>query len=375
MPEEHELLTPAEPRELPAPRLEAPWAPRSRDLGETIARLALATVWSTRHPLEPFASKPAASTLERYYARAEDGWECPLYRRPPPPGASGEPVILAHGLGTGARSFDFQEERSLASRLHTAGYDVYLFSHRGDRGTAPPPGARGFDFDDIVAQDLPAAISLAQRISGFSRVLWLGHAMGGQLLYAHLARGGEAGIAAAVALCAAVRFPRPGSQARLAALTARLLPSGWALPTRNVQRALSALADPELWAPVARDLDGPTGRGLLLHAGEDLPVGLVRQVARWFSAGTLCDRGDRLDYLAALRGTRTPLMAVAASGDSICSPAQARPALDGLDPERSRWLCLGESWGHLDPVLGRQADAEVTPALLAWLEQWRRRCW
>lgn len=348
---------------------------RGRELGEVIARFALATVWSSRHPLEPFAAKAASPTAERYYFRAEDGWECPLYRRAPAPGATGEPVVLAHGLGTGARSFDFQEQGSLADALHAAGFDVYLFAHRGDRGTAPPPGASGFDFDDIAAQDVPGAIATARRVSGFERVLWVGHALGGQLLYAHLARGGRADLAAGVSLCAPVRFPRPNSQVRLAALTARMLPPGWALPTRTVQRALCAVADAELWAPLARDLDGPTGRGLLLHAGEDIPVGLVRQIARWVSSGSLCDRGDRLDYLAALEGMSFPLLGVAARGDTVCAPEQAKPAVDAMDPEQVRWLCLDERWGHLDPILGRQASTSVFPEIVGWLDRWRKRCW
>lgn len=348
---------------------------RSRDLGEALAKFALTTLWSARHPTEPYAAKPRGPAPERYYVRAEDGWECPLERHLPPPGAPGEPVILAHGLGTGGQSFDLHEDVSLVTALTAAGFQVFTFSHRGDRGTIAPAGARGFDFDDIVAQDVPAAIATARRLSGFERVLWVGHAMGGQLLYAHLARGGADEIAAGVALCAAVRFPRPASHVRLAALTARLLPERWALPTRGVQRALSAVADQELWAPLARDLDGPTGRGLLLHAGEDIPAGLVRQVARWICSGTLCDRGDRLDYLAAIEGLSFPLMAVAAAGDGICPPESARPAFEALAAESARWLCLGEGFGHLDPLLGRRARAEVHPEVVAWLERWRKRCW
>lgn len=351
------------------------WPPRSRDLGGAIARLALAAAWSARHPLEPFASTPGEAPPERYYYRAEDGWESPVFRRPPLPGSSGEPVLLAHGMGQGARSLDFQEQGSLASALHDAGFDVYVLCHRGDRGAVAPAGARGFDFDDIVAQDVPAALATVRRVSGFERVLWVGHAMGGQLLYAHAARGGASEIAAGVALCSAVRFPQPTSQVRLAALTARLLPAGWSLPTRMVQRALSAVADPALWAPLARDLEGPVARGVMLHAGEDVPIGLVHQVARWLSSGTLCDRHDRLDYLAGLRGLALPLMAVAATGDRVCPPEHARPALDAVDPSYTRWLCLGEGWAHLDPILGRQAAVEVFPEVVAWLARWRKDCW
>lgn len=356
---------------LPPPELRAP---RAREIGETLTRLALATVWASRNPLEPFTATPAQRSSERYYFQAGDGWEGALYRRPPPPGASGEPVILAHGLLTGARGFDLGAEGSLSSALHAAGFDVYALVHRGDRDAVAPARGAGFDFDDIATWDLPAALATVQRVSGFERALWVGHALGGQLLYAHLARGGD-GITAGVTLGAAVRFRRPTSSMRMAALTAQLLPAGLALPTRAVQRALSAVADAELWSPLALDLDGPTGRALLLHAGEDVPVGLVRQLARWLMSGSLVDRGDRLDYLAALQGRRFPLLCVAGSGDAICPPEAAKPAFDALDPAETSWLALDEGWGHLDLLLGRDAASTLHPQVVAWLERWRRRCW
>jgi hypothetical protein len=36
---------------------------------------------------------------------------------------------------------------------------------------------------------------------------------------------------------------------------------------------------------------------------------------------------------------------------------------------------LDERWGHLDPLVGRRAAADLYPDLLAWLEPWRGRCW
>lgn len=354
---------------------EGPERPERRELVASLSRLALGAAWTARHPREPYVAAPADAPRDRLYYQAEDGWEAPLWRHPPRAGASGEPVLLVHGLATGTRCFDYQEEGSLAAALVAAGFDVYLMEHRGDRHSVAPPGAPPFDFDDIAAFDVPAALATVRRVSGFPRVLWVGHAMGGQLLYAHLARGGGPDLAAAASLCAAVRFSLPRSQARLAALAAHLLPAAWSVPTRVVQQALSALAEPDLWAPLTSDAEGPLVRGHLLHASEDVHAGLARQVARWLSSGWLCDRHDRLDYVEAMRGQTLPVFVVAAEGDRVCPPEAARPAFDVLNAADRRWLALGEGWGHLDPLLGRAAAAELFPALVAWLSRWRRACW
>ena len=346
-----------------------------RDLASVLARAALAAAFSVRNPTERFATKPAPPPSERLYYRAEDGWEAPVWRYPPLPGASGEPVVLAHGLGAGARSFDLQAEGSLAQALRDAGFDVYLLEHRGDRHAVAPAGAGPFDFDDIVTQDVPAAVAAVRRASGFPRVLWLGHALGGQLLVGHAARGGAHDLAAAVLLCTAVRFHAPRSHTRLAAMAAHLLPSGWDIPSRAIQRALSPLADPSTWSGLGHEVDGPTGRAWMLHASEDVHSGLVRQVARWVASGSLCDRHDRLDYTAALHGLRLPTLAVAAGGDPVCPPDAARPAVEELAAGYGRFWELGASWGHLDPLLGRRAAAEVFPEVISWLDRYRRACW
>lgn len=357
-------------RPAPPPKVEL-----KREIGAALVRTALAAAWTARHPREPYAHSPEPAAADRYYYRAEDGWEAPLWRLPPRPGASGEPVILAHGLGVGARSFDFNPASSLAVRLQQLGFDVYLLEHRGDRHAVAPAGARSFDFDDIATHDVPAALATVRRISGFPRALWVGHALGGLLMYAHLARGGAAELAAGVAMCAPVRFDAPRSRARLAGLAAHLLPTDWSVPLRAVQRALSPWADPTMLASVGQDLDGPTVRGQMVHSAEDVATGLVRQLAGWVSSGAFTDRHDRLDYVAAMRGLDFPLLCVAAEGDRICPPEAARPALDALGGEAGLWRGLDAGWGHLDPLMGRRAATELFPELGAWLDRWRRACW
>jgi pimeloyl-ACP methyl ester carboxylesterase len=311
---------------------------------------------------------------DRLYYRSRDGWESPLLRFPASPGARGEPLLLAHGLGLGPSGFGISQEASLVSAAHAAGYTVYLLAHRGDDGALPPRPDATFDFDDIVTYDIPAALSRICEASGDDRVLWLGHAMGGQLLYAHLALHGADRIAAGVVLCASVRFEAPRSQARLLAAASHLLPSSWPLPTRALHQALAPLTGEQLWQPLGVDLDGPAARGLMFHSTADIHAGLLRQFSTWLSSGSLCDRHDRLDYVAGMANTTAPLLVVSAEGDPVCPPRSARPAFDALSPERSSWLQLDERWGHLDPLVGKRAPTALHPELFRWMERWRHRC-
>jgi len=345
------------------------------ELGAMVLRAAVEIAWSARHPHERFAARTDSAPPDRVYYRASDGWESPLWHYPARPGTSGEPLLLAHGLGLSHQSLDFRAGQSLARAAWRRGYDVFLLGHRGDRQAVRPAHAGPYDFDDLVDHDVPAAVARVRELTGARRVLWIGHAMGGQLVYGHLARGGGHEIAAAVTLCAPVCFQVPESTARIAALAAHLLPPDWQLPIRALQRALVPLDQPPVWRGLAADASGPELRGVMLDGVEDLHTGVVRQVARWVASGQLCDRDDRFDYLAALRGVRVPTLVVACAGDDICPPSSARPAADTLPPEYGSWLQLGGDWGHLDPLVGRRAPQELFPRLLDFLDQRRSGCW
>lgn len=370
------LPPPASGPELPQrPSPDAAPGGSTFDLSALIVRAAAEVAWSARHPREDFANRADGQPPDRVYYQAADGWEAPLWRYPPRAGARGEPLVLAHGLGVNHAALDFREGQSLARAAWQRGYDVYLLEHRGDRDAVAPPHPGAFDFDDIVDLDLPAALAAVRRVSGADRVLWVGHALGGQLLYGHLARGGAEDLVAGVALCAPVRFEVPASAARLAALAGPLLPQGWRVPARTLHRALAPLGGPTPLGALAGDTSGPDLRGLMLDGVDDLHLGMVRQVARWIATGTLCDRHDRFDYLAALSAVRLPVMVVAARGDRACPPAAAKPAAEQLDARDVCWEELGEGWGHLDLLVGRRAAQEVFPMVLDWLEPHRRDCW
>ena len=354
---------------LPEPLGDSPRRRPPRHLAKKALRLALDTAFR--------GLRPGDGPLSRFWYDTDDGWRCPLYTLPPCPGASGEPVLLAHGLCTNHHSLHYERANSLAWTLQQAGFAVFLLGHRGQQDAVAPSGAEGFDFDDLAFGDLPAAIDAIRERTGFDRVHFVGHGLGGQLLYAFLARGGAREIGAASTLCAGLRFSRPATYGRALSVACQLLPQGLTLPTRQAARFLA----PALRSAGAlhESLGAPrTGgdiiRGLLLHGTENLPCGLLAQALLWQERGFLCDRSGREEFLLGLAGLETPLLVVAAGGDSTCSPPDVQCALEPLKGPTDL-LLLDRSWGHLDPLLAPSAGEIVASRVARWLDLHRRAAW
>lgn len=337
--------------------------PEPKDVVAQLAKAALATAFRAARPesRERFEQEPDRTVLRRLYYAADDGWQAPMFRLDAPPGATGEPVIVAHGLGVNRFSVDYGPNLSLARAIRDAGFEVFLLEHRGDPNALAPPRSRAFDFDDIATRDVPAALDQVRDETGFRKVLYVGHAMGGQLLYAHLAHSRGDDVAAAVTLCAAVEFQRD-ERRRLAVLRA-LMPGRWSLPTHLA----SLLAAPRTGG--TGGVSGELRRGLMVHGSEDISLGVARQALVWLEAGVLCDRDNRLDYVEALAGVDVPTLVVAASDDETHPPERCVTVLDQLPGE----LQVVDG-GHLAPLLG-ESRHDAWGHVVRWLEQHRRACW
>jgi pimeloyl-ACP methyl ester carboxylesterase len=330
-------------------------------------RLVRSATWRALHPSTRgrFLEAEKPGLLRRLYYTASDDWQAPVFYVPPAPGGAGEPVLLAHALGVGCDGFRYGVGATLAGRLASAGFAVYLLGHRGDRCAIPPSSRalREATFDEILDRDLPAAVDVVCAHAGFPRVHMVGHGLGGLLAMVSASRQSCA-LATVVSLGAPMRFEPVRSELRRTARALSLLPAHWELPTSTLARLAAPLLDDA-------SAGGARTRGVMEYAAEDIPVGLLRQMMTWQDQGVPTTLDGSVDYTEGLARADVPLLVFAGTEDALVNP---RDALPPWAHEDVRMEVL-DGLGHLDLLLSVQARRAVFDPLCAWLEHRRRLVW
>lgn len=90
------------------------------------------------------------------------------------------PIILCHGIGAQGTYWYFNEESSWAYELAEKGFDVFVPDLRGVGKSKK--GGMNFSFYDY-SKDVSAIIEKVKKITGSGKVHWIGHSMGGMVIY------------------------------------------------------------------------------------------------------------------------------------------------------------------------------------------------
>jgi pimeloyl-ACP methyl ester carboxylesterase len=296
------------------------------------------------------------------------------------PGERGHPVLLCPGLGANRFSFEPDPDVSLARHLRDEGFDTWVVELRGHGASDRPNEDRpwGWAFDDHVTQDVPAAIEGVRRVTGAESVHFVGHSMGGLLLYAHLARGG-AGLRSGTTIGSSLDYYDTGSWfqplTRLAPLT-RYMP---AVPIGALQTLASPFGPREgnpldefnIWVS---NTEPRVWRKLQAIGWHSVSSPVLAQLATAFEPGGLRRATTDRRYLSDVGRAKVPVMAIAGSVDRQCPPSAAERTVDALSHPESRLATFGtihghqDEYGHFDLVMGKRAPSEVWPELVAWLE-------
>jgi predicted alpha/beta hydrolase len=364
------MASPA-PLDLRRPSLQHP----ARALADVLRRKAPALIWRALHPLQraSFDEGGAPALLRRAEVRTDDGWTLPVFALPARPGGSHEPVLLLHTLGLGPDSFRYGRAGTLASELTARGLQVYTACVRGDREAVPPTARAPVRFDDMAVHDLPALVEAVLLHARAERCHVVGHGFGGQLALGWVARCGDERLASLAVLSSPVRFPGalPGGGWAVPGW----VPSHLPCPTRRLAALAAPWLDPDAEAQRRSTWRGPRLRGVLSHAAEDVPAGLLRQLLTWYREGALVDEEGVLDYGLALGGARAPLWVAVAPGDTWCPPEAVRPLAELWGGDEVVMHGCPDDFGHLDLVLHPDAVEHLFTPLAAWLSGHGARVW
>jgi len=315
-----------------------------------------------------------------HFATTTDGWRLALHRYiPDNPRKGTAPVLLCHGLGGNSNSFDFAPEASLATTLRDKGWDTWTLDLRG-AGMSTKPSLWGrfrfdYDFFDYLEKDLTAAIDHVKEATGSSQVTWVGHSMGGMLIYA-LLQGDRAGdIRSAVAIASPGRLDQYGALTGFAGLL-KLFPAFWlgritkaSAPLFNYSSLILALTGLR-----KENLIPGTGAVSAANNQNDVPMRLILQFGQWVQSDADAHGDGYAGFKAHLDKITTPMQFIVGAGDRTALPKTVEYVYERVSSKDKQLHIIGKKEGflcdydHLDILIGKHASQDLYPVIEEWLE-------
>lgn len=335
--------------------------------------LAMLLAGACRHaPLAPAGAQCAAT--EQHPVVTEDGATVHLHRHP----SDGPPVMVVHGISANHRSWDLDAERSLAVALQAAGYDAWLLDLRGHGAAHADADGReqrgGWTMEDYGRYDIPAAIGHIQAATGYEKIGYVGHSMGGMVAAIYNAIHGDDALAAMVVVGSPVDFGDPDPMLALARRSVGSTAVLRVVPAPTVSRMsvrmeeLPFHAEALLWSPTNM---APEARDALMRAA---PSPMTRRELAEL-AGIL--RSGALPAAESLPSLTVPLRVIAGRADRIAPPDRVQPYYTQAGSVEKDYILaarvngFAHDYGHLDLVAGDAAAAEIYPQIIGWFsERW-----
>ncbi|MFP4173005.1 MAG: alpha/beta fold hydrolase [Candidatus Hydrogenedentota bacterium] len=333
----------------------------------------LAGLWALL--VHRYPGKPRAD--EAHFIATEDGWRIAAHRhRPKDPGAHGEPVLLCHGIFVNHRNFEAPAGGAIVDSLTEAGYDCWALDYRICRSAHAPAGER-FEatLDDVLLKDLPAAIQHIQERTGFSRIHWVGHSLGGMLFFAYEIVHGAAAVASATVLGAPPRFDGVHmTRRRLLGLLFYHVPTVLSFVVRLgaplvFSMRLRSRLLPINWANVHPDVTP----GVFFHLVDLAPYPAAREAEEWAVTGRWVMNHGKTDVAAETHKLRTPLLGLYAAYDPLARRENVVQLFDSLSHGDKKLIVLSTEFGysadynHVDLAFARRGREETHRPIVEWL--------
>ena len=305
-----------------------------------------------------------------------DHWRIRLYRHKAKKGP-GEPVFLCHGFMSNQWNFSIPGGESMADQLAEEGYDCWLIDLRGARSSIPAFECNLDEptVDDYLLRDIPSAIDYIRKATGHDKVHWIGHSMGGMLLYAYDAAFGPKYLASGITLGSPIgfrgfKFHRPVVLFAVRKSSSTLF--------RCLQRVLVSLLNtfhPDFQAvPIGwKNMNPKIDTRGLFSSLEVPPIPVAESLASAAARGIWRIKDETVDVFENLINLRVPLFAIFGAADPFVPVPSIDSFFNGIPIEDKKLLLLSkenghaDDYSHVDLVMGKAIRADVVEPILEWL--------
>lgn len=317
-------------------------------------------------------------TDEIYFVKTKDLWEVRLSRFRNQTSTHPFPILFVHGFSSNRHNFLFPKGYSMVDFLKNHGFDCWVMEMRGCPSSKPPFGKTYKDatIDDVLIHDLPAVIQFILQTTQSKKIFWIGHSLGGMLLYAYVIYHGKDHIANGVTLGAPLGF-----------LKTKLNISEWAVGFNKLFPVFSTLIL-RMAIPFLKlfKLNNPlfplnpynlhnkiTSLDLCKMISPPSPL-MTHTIFTWYKSQNWQMLKGNLDVMKKINEIDIPLLLIYAILDPFVNIETAQDFYKSIKSTDKQILILSRENGckhdynHCDLVIGENVEQEVFIPIKNWLE-------
>jgi pimeloyl-ACP methyl ester carboxylesterase len=363
-----------------------------------LALVVALTPWSGCATIRRYAPDPLHRPCREGFVLTADGWRLGIrHIQPAQPDPSKMPVVLCHGLGLNGTFWTITDNH-LAQQLAARGYHVFIPDMRGSgasRRLGPVGwinqrllretpllelGDGNWTVDDEIRYDVPAILRYVEQHTGHQRVNWVGHSLGGMLMFGFLETQPDAWrIANFVGMGATIQqYTYPQTQMLRANRALRGMLR--VVSTGRIARPMMIARPPGLekvdrFYYTAANVDKATVDRFYGYTLENPGRGALQQLDPYLEIGRFLSADRTIDYVELLPRVTTPLLMIAGEGDVMSDIPSTYLTFNAVSSPDKTLLRYGrihghvDDYGHCDLVWSRHAPREIFPDLIDWLDQ------
>lgn len=322
------------------------------------------------------------SSYQVHEITTQDGWKICLYRYEGK-NKNRNPVLLIHGLASNRYNFDFPGEgKSFAQYLSKQGWDAWVIELRGSGNSQKKQSwawlRQKWNVDHYILEDIPAAIEYILKTSRKKKLHWVGHSLGGLLVYPYLKTQSPRRLQSITTIGSPMTAEKPPAYFKWTSKFDPLFNLIPYLPYRGVaklaekfSKQIYKMSDPVLFAK--ENMEQHTLKLGCEVAVDDVSAGVIQQIHRWFKKNHFKSFNESVDYAIDLKKLRVPILIITGNQDPFTPHEVVKSSFAEIASQK-KWVVFGKkeghktNYGHLDLILGKNAPQEVFPEILSWLK-------